>query len=253
MMNFLILFAILFVFVQFEFCLRLGRVFNRETPIALSERVLARALEIIFALLRSYRGFRLEVDDRVGDACPPRFVLVANHQSLADIPVLGFVFKPRRLRFVAKKELGDGVPLVSLILRMQGHALIRRHGDPGQALKAITRFARRCAREGTNPVIFPEGTRSRSGELMEFHSGGFRRIHAEGALPILVVALDGGHRISTVRSILANLKGVRYRVRIAAVLPPPGTKAEIVGALAQSRAIIDAAIAEMRAEPAAAF
>jgi 1-acyl-sn-glycerol-3-phosphate acyltransferase len=56
---------------------------------------------------------------------PDRCIVVSNHQSLLDIPILMHYFEPdRRLLFVAKKELGNGIPLISSVLRVGGHALI---------------------------------------------------------------------------------------------------------------------------------
>lgn len=247
MVNALILVALIFVFVQYDILLRLGRVLSREAPMAYSELVQRRAVEHIFSLLKSYRGFRLEVDDRIGASFPERFLLVANHQSLADIPVLWQMLPDKHLRFVAKKELGGGVPLVSLLLRMQGHALIKRRGDPTQAMRALTRFARRCKARGFCPVIFPEGTRTRTGELGTFHTGGLRRLLSVESLPIVVVALEGGFRIRSVKSVIQSLKGTRYRARIVAVLPAPQGKAEILDSIERSRSLIEAALAEMRA------
>jgi 1-acyl-sn-glycerol-3-phosphate acyltransferase len=248
MINLLILLSVLLVFVEYDIVLRIGRVINREAPVEYSEYILGRALERIFALIRTYRRFVLRFEDHIVDRWPERFILVSNHQSLVDIPVLGYLLRSRRIRFVAKKELGAGFPLVSQALRMQKHCLVTRHGDPGQAMKALDRFARDCRRTGACPVIFLEGTRSKDGSLGHFHTGGLRRVLAEESIPIVVVALDGGSRIRGIRSILKNLKGAGYRVRVVDVLPAPLTKQDLLVASAKSRELIDATIREWRAE-----
>ncbi len=176
MMNTLILLSILLIFSEYDLVLRIGRVINRDAPVAYSEVILGRSLDRIFALLRTYRGFFLKVEDGIGAAWPERFILVANHQSIVDIPVLSYLFRTKKLRFVAKKELGAGVPLVSQALRMQGHGLVTRHGDPRQALRSLDRFARHCRESGACPVLFPEGTRSKDGKLGGFHTGALKRI-----------------------------------------------------------------------------
>jgi 1-acyl-sn-glycerol-3-phosphate acyltransferase len=246
MINLLVLLSILFIFVEYDLVLRIGRVINRDAPIEYSENILWRAVDRIFALIRTYRGFTLEVEDRVGKDLPERFILVANHQSIADIPLVGLLFRGRRVRFVAKKELGHGVPLVSQALRMQGHCLVTRRGDPGQALKALDRYAKRCRENGACPVIFPEGTRSRDGSLGTFHSGGFKRTLAAGSIPIVVVALDGGWRIRGLKSVMRNLKGSGYKVRIAGVIPAPRDRQEIMAAVARSREMVAEALADWR-------
>lgn len=250
MVNILILLSVLMVFSVNDFILRIGRVVNRERPVEYSEYIMGLTLERIFSLIKSYRGFFLDVDDRIGDRWPERFLLVANHQSLVDIPVLGLLFMIRmkkKIRFVAKKELGRGLPFVSLALRMQQHGLVTRHGDPGQALRSLDRFARNCRRSNACPMIFPEGTRSKDGRIGSFHTGGLRRILAVESLPVVVVALEGGHRLRGLRDIMRNLKGSGYRIRILEVLPAPHDKKELLAVAEQSRALIAATLAEWRA------
>lgn len=246
-MNILIVCAVLLLFSWYDAVLRVGRILDRKGALAYSDVVMDRVLERIFSILRCYRGFSIEVDDRLAGKLPERFVLVANHQSMIDILILIVCLKGRRLRFVAKRELGNGIPLVSQMLRIQGHCLVARKVDPAQSLRALDRYARRCRLNKANPVIFPEGTRARDGQLKHFHSGGLRRVMADGPLPIVVVALDGGWRVATIRSILHNLKGSSYRMRVAAVLPAPATKQEVVAATERCKEIIGGALAEMRA------
>jgi 1-acyl-sn-glycerol-3-phosphate acyltransferase len=246
MMNLLIVCSVLLVFAWYDIMLHLGRVFDRRGSIAYSEFLVDRALGRVISLLRSYRGFKVEVDDRLEGRFPPRFVLVANHQSMVDILMLIVCLRGKKLRFVAKRELGSGVPLVSQVLRFQGHSLVARRVDPGQSMRSLDRFARRCRRDGSCPVIFPEGTRSHDGELLHFHSGGLRRVLAVEPLPLVVVAMDGGWRIAKIKDILHNLEGARYQIRIAAVLPAPTTKQECAAAVEQSKEIIASALKEMR-------
>lgn len=249
MINIIILLSVLFIFVEYDIVLRIGRVINRDAPVAYSELILFKSLDRIFSLIRSYRHFTLEVEDRVGrDGYPERFILVSNHQSIVDIPVLGYLFKRHRIRFVAKKELGRGVPLVSQALRMQRHCLVTRHGDPGQALKALDRFSRHCRDNGACPVIFPEGTRAKDGRLLAYHTGGLKRVLAIEPLPLVVVALEGGWRINGIRTIMRNLKGAGYRIRIAEVIPAPTSRQEIVEATRRAHQIAAEALEEWRSE-----
>ena len=247
MTNFMIVFSVLLIFIVYDTMLRIARVIDKKACIPYSEQLLQRSLERIFALIRTYRGFTIDIEDRVGGELPERFILVANHQSIVDIPVLGLLFGARRLRFVAKKELDHGVPLVSQALRLQEHCFVtRRGGDPGQALRALDRYAKRCRINGKCPVIFPEGTRSRDGSLGTFHTGGLKRVLAAESIPIVVVALDGGTRIHGIKTIMKNLKGAWYRVRIAGVLPAPEGKQGVVAAGEKSRELIAEALREWR-------
>jgi len=249
MVNFMILLSVLLVFMEYDIILRIGRVFNREAPVAYSEHILGLALARIFALIKSYRGFTLKVEDKLAGPWPERFILVANHQSVADIPVVAHILLSmgKRIRFVAKKELGAGVPLVSQALRMQGHGLVTRRGDPGQALRALDRFARNCRKTKACPVIFPEGTRCRDGQLGQFHTGALKRILSQESLPLVVVALEGGWRIRGIKEIMANLKGSGYRLRILGVIEAPLGRQAMMSAAKQSHDMIEATLNEWRA------
>jgi 1-acyl-sn-glycerol-3-phosphate acyltransferase len=87
-------------------------------------------------------------------------IIISNHQSMFDIPSIHVACKKLLPRFVAKKELGRGIPGVSTCLRLSGAALIDR-SDAQQAVREISRFGKFIRESGTSAVIFPEGTRAR--------------------------------------------------------------------------------------------
>jgi len=99
-------------------------------------------------------------------------IIVANHQSLLDIPLLGWVFRAHNPKFIAKAELGRGIPGVSHALRHMGSVLINR-AEGKAAVSAIQKFAGQVEAKKYSAVIFPEGTRSRDGVLREFKPAGF--------------------------------------------------------------------------------
>ncbi|MEI6874894.1 MAG: lysophospholipid acyltransferase family protein, partial [Spirochaetota bacterium] len=197
MLNVLIVVAILSQFAAYEILLHLKSLFGSPGFISYSDELQRRAVRKIFSLFSCYAGFRPILENRLDRDLPDRFMLVANHQSLIDIPVVWRLLpESRRIRFVAKRELGVGIPLVSSTLRVQGHGLVNRRGNMVQAMKSLERFGRRCRKDGSCPVIFPEGTRSRSGELGVFHTAGFRKMMEIESLPVLVAAIDGGSWIA---------------------------------------------------------
>jgi len=250
--NALVVAAIIVLFIWYNILVGILRVLAPGRAAEVTERFARKSVRHIFTIMGCYCGVRLEIENRSGAELPGRFLLVANHQSLVDIPVFMSLIPERKLRFVAKKELGDGIPWVSMILRTQGHALVRREGEAAQAMRSIVRFARRCEAEGTCPVIFPEGTRTRDGEVGTFHTAGVRKILAETPLPMVVAALDGGWRIAKMRDIIANLGGASYTVRVLSILPATAAKKEVLSALERAREDITATVAAMRLEDAPA-
>jgi 1-acyl-sn-glycerol-3-phosphate acyltransferase len=248
MLNALVIASIFALFTLYDVLLSLSRLFYPAKAFEITERFAKRSVHYIFTLMRIYRNVLLEYENFSGQQLPERFLLVTNHQSLMDIPLCIALFPRQNLRFVAKRELGDGIPFVSLLLRSQGHALVRRNGDATQSMRAIRRFSRRCERENTCPVVFPEGTRTRDGMVGPFHTAGVRKVLDETPLPIVVAVLDGGWQIAKVKSLIKNLRGSRFRVRVLRVTEALTSKKEVLEAIAQAREDIIVNLAAIRGE-----
>lgn len=115
---------------------------------------------------------------------------VANHQGAFDIPLLiGFI--PGVKGFVSKKE-NFRLPIVSTWMRLLGCIVIDR-SDLRQSAGAIARGIRDL-RAGRSLVIFPEGTRSQSGQLRRFKDGSLKLATRSGAT-VVPVTIDGSHRL----------------------------------------------------------
>ncbi|RZU38630.1 1-acyl-sn-glycerol-3-phosphate acyltransferase [Fluviicoccus keumensis] len=100
-------------------------------------------------------------------------IVVANHQSTLDVVGLGWYLRRLSPCFVAKRELGRGIPSVSYNLRHSGAALIDR-SDARQSLSEIGKLGARLREQGGAVVIFPEGTRSKRGGLKPFAAAGVK-------------------------------------------------------------------------------
>ncbi len=122
-------------------------------------------------------------------------IIVSNHQSLFDIPLLIWFLRGRHTKFIAKRSLSQGIPSASYVLRTNGHALIDR-GDAAQAAEEIKRVAQTVSGLSGTVVIFPEGTRARDGRLKKFKPGGIKLLLTElpGAL-VVPLSIDGAWRI----------------------------------------------------------
>ena len=221
------------ILVISEVLLRLSYALGVRGRGRLFKRLEYDSLRQLIAVVKTYAGFRLIVDSRLTEHLPRTFLLIANHQSLADIPVLAYSLPGHSLRFVAKKELGRGIPGLSFALRKGNHALIDRHGDFKSAQAQLIRLAQR-SRDGVCPTVFPEGTRSRSGRVGRFHSAAVRTILSNAELPVVSVAVGGGLRISHFRGLLRNLGDCVYRVRFLSLYPPARERTTVHRILQQS-------------------
>jgi 1-acyl-sn-glycerol-3-phosphate acyltransferase len=117
-------------------------------------------------------------------------IIVANHQSMSDIPSIIWFMRKYHAKFISKKELGKGIPSVSYNLRNGGSVLIDRK-KPFQAFDAIKQMASYIELHKRAVVIFPEGTRSRDGEPKRFKTKGLKVLieHSPNAL-ILPVTIN---------------------------------------------------------------
>lgn len=102
-------------------------------------------------------------------------ILVSNHQSMYDIPMIMWECRSREVGFIAKKELGRGLPSISYALRTLGSVLIDR-ADPAGSVAAIRAFGQRKESQCQVAAIFPEGTRARDGAMKRFKATGFRTL-----------------------------------------------------------------------------
>jgi len=118
------------------------------------------------------------------------FIVVCNHQSMYDIPVV-YGFSGLDMRWVMKRELRR-VPAIGIGCRMLGHVFIDR-GDRRAANAAIRTAAERLD-QGIGMIFFPEGTRSGSDEMLPFKLGAFR-LAIDNRLPVLPLTVVGTRRI----------------------------------------------------------
>jgi len=115
------------------------------------------------------------------------YVVMSNHQSLYDIPVL-YQALPLPLRMAGKAELFK-TPIWGRALHAAGFVELDRSKGT-KAYRALLAARDRLQREGCSLWIAPEGTRSLDGELLPFKHGGFHLALVAG-LPILPVTVDG--------------------------------------------------------------
>lgn len=115
--------------------------------------------------------YKIENRDTIPEGVP--LIIVANHQSLYDIPPIIWFLRKVHPKFISKKELGSGIPSVSYNLRHGGSVLIDRK-DPKQALPVIKQMAEYIELHKRSAVIFPEGTRSKTGVPKRFSESGLK-------------------------------------------------------------------------------
>lgn len=121
-----------------------------------------------------------------------RFLLVENHRSKFDPILTWYIFKDRDIAFISKPE-NFQVPCFGRIIRKCCFMAIDRE-DPRNAMQTIQKASELIRRDVVSVGVYPEGTRSKTCELLPFHNGVFK-IAQKADVPIVVAAVEGTERI----------------------------------------------------------
>ncbi|MDP2529293.1 MAG: lysophospholipid acyltransferase family protein [Candidatus Palauibacterales bacterium] len=116
------------------------------------------------------------------------YVVVCNHESMADVVLVGCL--PWEMKWLSKRAILR-TPFLGLMMRLVGDVAVRRR-DAKSRKRAYERL-REWLWRGVPVIIFPEGTRAPTPELLPFHEGAFR-LALETGSPILPLALTGTRR-----------------------------------------------------------
>jgi 1-acyl-sn-glycerol-3-phosphate acyltransferase len=127
------------------------------------------------------------------------YVFVANHQSFLDVfAVYGWL--PNNFKWLMKKEIRK-VPFVGTACAVAGHIFVDR-SNPRAALQSMEHIKKELV-NGISTVIFPEGTRTKTGEMGRFKQGAFK-IAMDMGLPVVPITLNGFYQSMPSKQFFVN-------------------------------------------------
>lgn len=185
---YILFFLLLVIFHPIQvICLKLFGYHAHKTSVDVLNFLLMRLVGIL--------GIRIKYEGHLNIPANRPLIVVSNHQGTYDIPPIVWLFRKHHPKFISKKELAKNIPSVSYNLRHSGAALIDR-SNRAQAIPEIYKLGRLIAQNNYAACIFPEGTRSRTGKMRRFKSGGIETLlkAAPNAL-IVPFAIDGNYKI----------------------------------------------------------
>lgn len=209
--------------------------FDRERKAVLAiSRIVARMVYIFSPTWR----VRVEGAENVDSS--KHYVITSNHQSFFDIPLL-FFLPLWKFKFVSKIEVRN-IPAIGWMLGLRGDIVIRR--GTREAATTVMREGTQHLQAGVSVAIFPEGTRTKDGEVHRFKDGAFR-LAQENKVAILPCVMDDTKRLFSAR-------GLNSRCLTVRILPPISAE-EVVATPARELAerveeMTRTALAEIRAQ-----
>lgn len=194
-------------------CRLIGGYQLRKKSVDIMNFMLVYGLSILGSRIR-FKGFSQLPEGRP-------FIIISNHQSTFDIPPIIWGFRKHHPKFVSKIELGKGIPSISYNLRYGGSALIDRK-NPRQAVVEIMKLGKHIEKENYSASIFPEGTRSKNGDVKRFQHAGIASLlkYAPSALLVPFV-VDGNYEL-TKKGYYPLSVGVPLTYTVLSVINPKG-------------------------------
>ena len=142
------------------------------------------------------------------------YVFVPNHQGAFDIfLVYGFLNRP--FKWMMKKSL-EKIPFVGFACKRAGHILVDNSGVG--AVKSTMREAEKMLKGGMSIVVFPEGSRTKTGKMSRFKCGAFR-LAQEFSLPIVPITINGAFDVMPRTSLLPFCGSITLKIHDAIVAP----------------------------------
>ena len=235
----------LYLFVICTLCLLLSAValvvcwpFDRRRHVV---HELSRLLVRLFFAVPPRWSRRVEGLEKIDRS--KRYVILLNHTSMLDIPMLYFV--PLDFRWVSKREVCR-IPFFGQLLYLHGDILIDR-GRRAEAMTQLLHEGGMWLDRGVSVAIFPEGTRSKDGEIHRFKAGAFQ-LARETGVELLPIVMEGSRTVMHPHSFRWN-----WTNRIALRILDPVSVEEIRSTetaelMETTRTRMAAALAELRAE-----
>ena len=174
----------------------------------------------------------------------PGVLVLMNHQSLLDIPVVVRCFEHGYSRIVTRERYARGVPVVSRMIKLYDYPVV----DPKGGMKRQLKMLRSVARDPRVPiVVYPEGTRSLDGALLPFRRGAVDTLLRHRQWNVYLLTSDGTLPCGRLKDMLSGVDTVRCRVSVSGPFDTPSDPHEISSWLEEMEGRMRDDLEELRA------
>ena len=177
----------------------------------------------------------------------PGVLILMNHQSQFDIPVVVQSVRPGHPRIVTRERYVRWIPLISHMIRLYQYPTVNPKGPASESRNAIRQLRDAASTSEVPLALFPEGTRTKDGEIGEFMTSGMRVILGARPWTVYVLVTDGFWRVAKFKDFVGGVANLRGRVELAGVVHWTDPKADPVPFIEQVRDMMVRTLADMRA------
>ena len=213
---------------------------------ALKERVLAAwqrgMASMMIGLTRFVGGGKFEPFPTIPSG--PGILILMNHQSLLDVPIVTRTLERGYSRIVTRKRYARGVPLISRMIKLYEYPVV----DPTGPLREQLEMLRSVARDPRVPiVVYPEGTRSRDGTLLPFRRAAVDTLLRHRQWKVYLLTSDGTLPCARLKDMLNGVESLHCRVSVNGPFDTPSNPQEISSWLEEMESRMRNTLAELRA------
>ncbi len=206
-----------------------------------------RMRAFVFWCLIRIGGASIQMPDRVIESGPGTLV-VMNHQSVIDIPLLVGSVKGGYPRIVTRARYSRFVPLISHMVRLYQYPVVDPRAKAHQVQKSLSSLAEEAASSEVPIGIFPEGTRTRDGGLGRFRTRGLRAVLSVRPWTVHLLVSDGYWQRAKVKDFVRGMSDVEGRTAYLGTMEWTDPSADPEPFISELRARLDEGLAELRAE-----
>ena len=173
----------------------------------------------------------------------PGVLVLMNHQSLLDIPIIVRCVEGGYSRIVTRKRYARGVPVISRMIKLYEYPVV----DPKGGVKGQIKVLQAVARDPRVPIIvYPEGTRSRDGEMLPFRRGAVDTLLRHRQWKVYLATADGTLPCGRLKDMLSGVHKVRCRVKVSGPFDTPSDPKDFPAWLEEMEARMRKNLADLR-------
>lgn len=195
-------------------------------------------------------GARIRMPPRIVPA-EPGTLIVMNHQSIMDIPLMVRAVKDGYPRIVTRERYQRRVPLISHLVRLYQYPVVDPTANPREVIRAVRAMAA-MGKESDVPIgLFPEGTRTRDGEIGPFKVRGLARLLAQRPWRVYVMVVDGYWKAARFRDFMADMSTIDGKMMHAGTFDWDDPTADPADFMDELRECMVRGLSELRQEHSA--